>query len=123
MTQTTHKTSAEWDQAVFEKVDRRGVKRVQAVSSVKQHDLVHLVVDPSRKDVVHAVVGQHSRHTDSVHAHGDSLVVVCPPGDAAGLRTKLELVLADEEVPVVVSHGTFPAGSDISQNVVSLNGG
>ncbi len=120
MTQVSSRTSADWDQQSFDACDRRGARRARAAGPEKQHDLLHLAFDPTRKQQVHELVHQHSRHTDSVHTHDDALVVHCAPGDAAGLRARLELVLAGAELPVAMNHGTFTAGSELTHNVASL---
>jgi hypothetical protein len=93
---------------------------VLAGDAEKGHDLLHLTVDPPSRERVHEIVRKHSRHTDSMHAHGDALVVSCAPGDAEGLRAKLEAVLRQSAVAVEIRHGTFAAGSDITQNVARL---
>lgn len=120
MKPTTDGTTTAWDQLSFERADRRHASHSASRTTGVGHDLVHLVVHPDARDAVHDLVAACSRHTDTVHAHDDALVVACPAGDAHGLRTKLEGLLSGTDLDVALGHGTFPSGTDLSHNVANL---
>ena len=117
-TQKAH--SNEWDREAFEKADRRRSRKELAAGSEKQHDLLHLDFEPATAQHVHAILGEHTRHTDSVHTHGDGVIVHCAPGDAEGLRAKIEPHFKSKDLSVDVVHGTFAAGSEVANNVDNL---
>ena len=114
--------STEWDQESFEKTDRRRSRKELPVGSEKQHDLLHLDIEPASGQHVHAILGEHTRHTDSVHTHGAAVFLNCAPGDAAGLRAKLEPHFEAKNLSVVMSHDTFVAGSELAENLDALKG-
>ena len=114
--------STEWDQESFEMTDRRRSRKELPVGSEKQHDLLHLDIEPASGQHVHAILGEHTRHTDSVHTHGAAVFLNCAPGDAAGLRAKLEPHFEAKNLSVVMSHDTFVAGSELAENLDALKG-
>jgi hypothetical protein len=114
--------STEWDQESFENSDRRRSRKKLSAGSIKQHDILHLDFDSATKHHVHAILDGHTRHTDSVHTHGDSVFVNSPPGDAAGLRAKLEPHFKANNLAVKMTHGTFAADTDLKNNLSSLKG-
>ena len=107
----------EWDQEAFESSDRRRSRKKLSAGSIKQHDILHLDFDSAVKHHVHAIL---DRHTDSVHTHGDSVFVNSPPGDAAGLRAKLEPHFKANNLAVKMMHGTFAADTDLKNNLSGL---
>jgi hypothetical protein len=120
---TTQETrSTEWDQESFEKTDRRRSRKERAVGSEKLHDLLHLDFEPASGPHVHAILGEHTRHTDSVHTYGAAVFLNCTPGDAAGLRAKLEPHFKAKNLAVVMSHNTFAAGDELAGNLDTLKG-
>ncbi len=63
-----------------------------------------------------------SRHTNCVHSHGDAVIANCSPGDAAGLRAKLEPHFKAKSLAVRMSHNTFAADSQLEHKLTSLKG-
>ena len=119
---TTQETrSTEWDQESFEKNDRRSRKEL-AVGPQKLHDLLRLDFEPASGQHVHAILGEHTRHTDSVHTHGAAVFLNCTPGDAAGLHVKLEKHFETKNLSVVMSHDTFAASDELAENLDNLKG-
>jgi hypothetical protein len=120
---TTQETrSTEWEQESFEQTDRRRSRKELAVGSQKRHDLLHFNFEPASGQHVHAILGEKTRHTDSVHTHGAAVFLACAPGDAAGLRAKLEPHFKAKNLPVVMSHDTFAAGDELAGNLDNLKG-
>ena len=59
-----------WNQQHFDHGDRRRARDRGAARGEKAHDGLHL-------EVLHALVRQHFRHTDVLHAHEGGLVLTC----------------------------------------------
>lgn len=120
---TTQETrSTEWNQESFEKKDRRDSRKKHAVGPQKLHDLLRLDFEPASGQHVHAILGEHTRHTDSVHTHGAAVFLNCTPGDALGLHAKLEGHFKTKNLSVVMSHDTFAASDELAENLDSLKG-
>ena len=120
---TTQETrSTEWDQESFEKKDRRRSRKELAVGSQKLHDLLRFDFEPASGQHVHAILGEHTRHTDSVHTHGAAVFLNCTAGDAAGLHAKLEPHFKAKNLSVVMSHDTFAASDELAENLDNLKG-
>lgn len=118
---TTQKNrSTTWDQESFEKADRRRSRKELAVGAEKKHDLLHFDIDPETGQHVHLILQKHTRHTDSVHTQGDAVFLSCTPGDAAGLRAKLEPHFKANNISVRMSHNTFATGSNLTENLENL---
>jgi hypothetical protein len=118
---TTQSTlSTDWDQEAFENADRRRSRQKLAAGAEKQNDLLHLDVAPPNSEHVHAVLQEHTRHTDSLHTHGDAVFVSCAPGDAEGLRAKLEPHFQAKNLAVPMGHNTFAASSELAVNLGTL---
>ena len=119
---TQDNRSTEWDQESFETRDRRRSRKKSASGSIKQHDILHLDFDPAARQHVHAILEGHTRHTDSVHTHGDTVFLNSTPGDAAGLRAKLEPHFEAKNLAVKMAHGTFAADTELKNNLAGLKG-
>ena len=118
---TTQNTrSTKWDQESFENADRRRSRKELAVGAEKQHDLLHFDIEPAAGQHVHSILQERTRHTDSVHTHGDAVFLSCAPGDAAGLSAKLEPHFKAKDISVRMSHNTFATGSELTGNLEDL---
>jgi hypothetical protein len=118
---TQNTSSTDWDQESFEKADRRSRKE-PAGGAEKQHDILHFDFEPVTGQHVHPILGEHTRHSDSVHTHGDAVFLSCSPGDAAGLCAKLEPHFQAKNLAVKMSHSTFAASSELAGNLDKLKG-
>jgi len=120
---TQNTSSTGWDQTSFENMDRRHSRKELAAGPEKLHDFLHLECEPATGEHVHAILREHTRQTDCVHTHGDAVILNCSPGDAEGLRAKLEPHFKAKSLAVRMSHNTFAAGSELDQSLASLKGG
>jgi len=113
---------ADWNQNHFDQGDRRRGRDRGAARGEKAHDILHIAAAPEELEAMHSLVREHCRHTDVLHAHEGGLVLTCALGDADGLHAKLMQHAESRGLHPAMGHGTFPAGSQVTENVRALRG-
>jgi hypothetical protein len=119
---TDSSSATDWNQDRFDQGDRRRGRDRGAARGEKAHDILHLAAAPEEHEGLHAIVREHCRHTDVLHAHEGALVLTCAQGDGDGLHAKLQQLADSRGLRPSVNHDTFPAGTQLTEAFEALRG-